>query len=188
MKSYENSGHNVQTAKHYHHSEPHSAAAIINQLRQEAQDLRAKQRDYRALQDQMMALEQQFSRLNEEKRIMEEDYRLRVDSNVRLVQTLRAEVDEQAMVFDERRHQNCDLSSELDQHRIAIQERNAEVQRLKHELTFTVDQNSSLQAQKRKNEEELQNIRERNRNDLAEIERLHVGCEQAKHESDALTG
>jgi len=41
-----------------------------------------------------MALEQTFSRLNEEKRLMEDDYRLRVDCNVRLVQTLRAEVDE----------------------------------------------------------------------------------------------
>jgi hypothetical protein len=51
-----------------------------------------------------MALEQTFSRLNEEKRIMEDDYRLRVDTNVRLVQTLRAEVDEQSMIFDERRH------------------------------------------------------------------------------------
>ena len=89
----------------------------------------------------MQALEQSFSRLNEEKRLMEEDYRLRVDTNVRLVQTLRAEVDEQAMIYDERRHQNCDLSSELDQHRVAIYERNAEVQRLKHELQFTVDQN-----------------------------------------------
>jgi hypothetical protein len=51
-----------------------------------------------------MALEQTFSRLNEEKRIMEDDYRLRVDTNVRLVQTLRAEVDEQSMIYDERRH------------------------------------------------------------------------------------
>jgi len=58
---------------------------------------------------------------------MEEDYRLRVDTNVRLVQTLRAEVDEQAMIFDERRHQNCDLSADLDLHRNAIHERNAEV-------------------------------------------------------------
>ena len=64
-----------------------------------------------------MALEQTFSRLNEEKRLMEDDYRLRVDTNVRLVQTLRAEVDEQSMIYDERRHQNCDLSLELDQHK-----------------------------------------------------------------------
>lgn len=31
-------------------------------------------------------------------------------------------------------------------------------------------------------------MKERNRSDLAEIERLHIGCEQAGHESDALTG
>ena len=81
----------------------------ITQLRQEAQDLRQKQRDYRALQDQMLALEQQFARLNDEKRLMEEEYAERVDSNIRLIQTLRSEIDEQLTVHDERRHQNCDL-------------------------------------------------------------------------------
>ena len=84
-------------------------ARSITQLRQEAADLRNKQRDYRALQDQMLNLEQSFSCLNEEKRMMEEEYSERVDSNIRLIQTLRAEIDEQTMIYDERRHQNCDL-------------------------------------------------------------------------------
>jgi len=76
----------------------------INQLRQEAAEIRNKQRDYRAMQDQMLALEQAFSRLNEEKRLMEEEYSERVDTNIRMIQTLRAEIDEQVMVHDERRH------------------------------------------------------------------------------------
>ena len=42
----------------------------------------------------MLALEQSFSRLNEEKRLMEEEYTERVDTNIRLIQTLRAEIDE----------------------------------------------------------------------------------------------
>ena len=102
MKSYENSGPSLQTGKQHHHRDTN--AKTVAQLRQEAQELRARQRDYKALQDQVMALDQTFSRLNEEKRIMEDDYRLRVDTNVRLVQTLRAEVDEQSMIYDERRH------------------------------------------------------------------------------------
>ncbi len=101
MKSYENRDPLLQSSKHHHRD---SSAKTVTQLRQEAQELRARQRDYKALQDQVMALEQTFSRLNEEKRLMEDDYRLRVDTNVRLVQTLRAEVDEQAMIYDERRH------------------------------------------------------------------------------------
>jgi len=43
----------------------------------------------------MLALEQAFSRLNEEKRMMEEEYSERVDGNIRLIQTLRGEIDEQ---------------------------------------------------------------------------------------------
>lgn len=89
----------------------------------------------------MLALEQAFSRLNEEKRLMEEEYTERVDSNIRLIQTLRAEIDEQVMVHDERRHQNCDLQVELDKQKNTIQERNSEIQRLKHELAQTVQTN-----------------------------------------------
>lgn len=65
----------------------------------------------------MLALEQQFARLNDEKRLMEEEYAERVDSNIRLIQTLRSEIDEQLTVYDERRHQNCDLQTELDRQR-----------------------------------------------------------------------
>ena len=114
----------------------------------------------------MLALEQTFSRLNEEKRNMEEDYRLRVDSNIRLVQTLRAEVDEQTMIFEERRNQNCDLNVELDKHRVTINEKSGEISRLKHELQFNQEQNHILLNQKRKAEEELQSLRDRNREDL----------------------
>jgi len=67
-----------------------------------------------------MALEHAFGRLNEEKRQMEEDYKQRIDTNVRFIQTLRAEVDEQKSIHDERRHINCDLNCELDRQRAVI--------------------------------------------------------------------
>jgi len=70
---------------------------------QEANDLRSKERDYRAMQDQLLNLEQSFSRLNEEKRRMDEDYKSRVDGNIRFIQTLRGEVDEQRSIYNERK-------------------------------------------------------------------------------------
>ena len=60
----------------------------------EAADLRQRERDYKQLQDQLMNLEQNFGRLNEDKRRMDEDYKSRVDANIRFIQTLRSEVDE----------------------------------------------------------------------------------------------
>jgi len=50
------------------------------------------------------------------------------------------------MVHDERRHQNCDLQVELDRQKNTIQERNSEIQRLKHELAQTVQSNQQLQS------------------------------------------
>jgi len=40
-------------------------------------------------------LEQSFGRLTEEKRRMDDDYKSRVEGNIRFIQTLRADVDEQ---------------------------------------------------------------------------------------------
>ena len=37
------------------------------------------------LQDKLMNLEQNFGRLNEEKRRMDEDYKSRVDANIRFI-------------------------------------------------------------------------------------------------------
>ena len=51
----------------------------------EASDLRARERDYKSLQDQLLNLEQTFGRLNEEKRRMDEDYKSRVDANIRFI-------------------------------------------------------------------------------------------------------
>lgn len=65
---------------------------------------------------------------------MEDDYKQRVDTNMRFIQTLRAEIDEQKSIFDERRHQNCDLQGELDRQRQIIQERNSDISRHKHEV------------------------------------------------------
>lgn len=90
---------------------------------------------------------------------------------------MRAEIDEQKSIYDERRHQNCDLNLELDRQRALISERNIEIQRVKHEVTVHEDQNQTLLGQKRRTEEELTALRERNREDLKEIDRLVIANE-----------
>ena len=73
---------------------PTEKERMIAQLMKEAAELRTRERDYKSLQDQLMNLEQNFGRLNEDKRRMDEDYKSRVDANIRFIQTLRSEVDE----------------------------------------------------------------------------------------------
>ena len=155
---------------------------LIAQLMAEAAELRQRERDYHALQDQLLNLEQNFGRLNEDKRRMDEDYKARVDGNIRFIQTLRAEVDEQKSIYNERKRQNAELNTELDRQRTLISDRNIDIQRVKHELQVSEDQNASLQSQKRQCDDELAALRDRNREDLEEIDRLNVANEMKQNE------
>ena len=80
-----------------------------------------------------MNLEQNFGRINEDKRRMDEDYKSRVDANIRFIQTLRSEVDEQRTIYNDRKGQNAGLNTELDRQRALISDRNVDIQRVKHE-------------------------------------------------------
>lgn len=166
---------------------PTEKERMIQQLMQEVSDLRQRERDYRALQDQLLNLEQNFGRLNEDKRKMDEDYKSRVDGNIRFIQTLRSEVDEQRSIYNDRKKQNADLNTELDRQRTQISDRNIDLQRLKHELQVSADINSALTSQKRQADDELNALRERNREDLEEIDRLNVANEVKANEGNDLS-
>ena len=112
---------------------PTEKERMIAQLMKEAAELRQRERDYKVLQDQLMNLEQNFGRINEDKRRMDEDYKSRVDANIRFIQTLRSEVDEQRTIYNDRKGQNAGLNTELDRQRALISDRNVDIQRVKHE-------------------------------------------------------
>lgn len=154
----------------------------------EANELRQRERDYKMLQDQLMNLEQNFGRLNEEKRRMDEDYKSRVDANIRFIQTLRTEVDEQRTIYNDRKRQNAELNTELDRQRALISDRNVDIQRVTHEQQVSEDTNASLQSQKRQTDDELNALRQRNREDLEEIDRLNVANEVKGNEGKDLSG
>jgi len=78
-------------------------------------DLRAREREYKNLQDQLLSLEQNFNRVTDEKRRMEEDYKNRVEVNINMISTLRQEIDDQKSFLIDRKKQNADLYTELDQ-------------------------------------------------------------------------
>ena len=157
-------------------------------MMKEANELRQRERDYKMLQDQLMNLEQNFGRLNEEKRRMDEDYKSRVDANIRFIQTLRTEVDEQRTIYNDRKRQNAELNTELDRQRALISDRNVDIQRVTHEQQVSEDTNASLQSQKRQTDDELNALRSRNREDLEEIDRLNVANEVKSNEGKDLSG
>ena len=57
----------------------------------------------------MHLLEQQYNRLLEDKRRSEQNANLRVDANIKLIQQLRAELQEQVPLYEERKKQNREI-------------------------------------------------------------------------------
>jgi len=146
---------------------------LIAQLKQEAQELRQRERDYKSLQDELLSLESQFNRLNDEKRRMDDDYKARIDSNLVFIANLRNEIDDQKSVLTDRKKQNSDLYLELERQKDLQDQRSVEISRLRADLHSQQDLHASLQSQKKQLEEELFQVRERNREDAGEIDRLN---------------
>ena len=68
-----------------------------------------------------------------------------------------------------------------------ISDRNIDIQKVKHELSVSEDTNVGLKSQKRQMDDELSALRERNREDLEEIERLNVANEVKANEGNDLS-
>ena len=150
-------------------------------------ELRQREREYKLLQDQLLALEQNFNRVTDEKRRMEDDYKSRVEVNINMISTLRQEIDDQKSLLIDRKKQNADLYTELDTQKDILNSRHAEIARLRSDLAQHQDLNAQLQSQKKHLETELMNLRERNRQDAEEIDKLNYQNELKSKESNDLT-
>ena len=87
----------------------------------------------------------------------------------------------------DRKKQNADLYTELDQQKESLNNRHVEISRLKTDLSQHQDLNSQLLSQKKHLEDELFNLRERNRQDSEEIDKLNYQNELKSKESSDLT-
>lgn len=118
---------------------------------------------------------------------MEENYKSRVEANIGMIGTLRQEIDDQRNLLVDRKKQNADLYTELDSQKDTLNNRHVEISRLKNDLSQHQDLNSQLNSQKKHLEDELQNLRERNRQDAEEIDKLNYQNELKSKESADLT-
>lgn len=128
-------------------------------------------------------MEHTFNKLNDEKRRMDDDYKGRIESNLVVIASLRNEIDDQKNVLTDRKKQNADLYQELERQKDILDHRSVEIARLRADLQAQQDLNQSLLHQKKQLEDELYQLRERNREDAAEIERLTLANDQKAKES-----
>lgn len=156
---------------------------LIQQLKQEAIELRQRERDYKALQEQLLHLENNFAQLNDQKRRLDEDNRSRIESNLTFIASLRNEIDDNKAVLTDRKKQNSDLYLELEKQKDCLDNRQVEIARLRADLHAQQDLNASLLNQKKQLDEDLQNLRERNREDSIEIDKLNTQVESKGKES-----
>lgn len=114
---------------------------------------------------------------------MDEDYKSRVEGNIHFIQTLRGEVDEQRNLYSERKKQNENLTAETEFLKTNIVEKTTDINRLKHETDQVHHTGEDLQLKKRQCDEELHDLRERNREDLCELDNLRAANEDRAKES-----
>lgn len=65
---------------------------------------------------------------------MEDDYKSRVEANIAMISTLRQEIDDQRNLLVDRKKQNADLYTELDNQKETLNNRHVEISRLKTDL------------------------------------------------------
>ena len=82
-----------------------------------------------------MNLESNFNRLNDEKRRLDDDYKVRIESNIVFVADLRNEIDDQKAILTDRKKQNSDLYIEYDRLKETLEHRVVEITRLRSDLS-----------------------------------------------------
>ena len=104
------------------------------------------------------------------------------------IANLRNEIDDNKNLLQDRRKQNSDFYVELERSKEAIDSRSVEISRLRVDVQSHQDLLASLQHQRKQLEEDLYGIRERNRDDAQEIDKLNVVNDQRGKESVDLAG
>jgi chromosome segregation ATPase len=121
-----------------------------------------------------LSLEAHFNRQSEEKRRLDDDYKARLEANLVFIANLRNEIDDNKNLLNDRRKQNSDFYVELERSKESIDARSVEISRLRVDVQSQQDLLQSLQHQRKQLEEELYAVRERNRDDAQEIDKLNL--------------
>ena len=114
---------------------------------------------------------------------MDDDYKGRIETNLVFVANLRNEIDDQKGSLTDKKKQNSDLYIELERQKENLDNLNVNISRLRGDLTSGQDLNQSLQSQKKQLEDDLGNLRDRNREDAQEIDKLNIQNDQKGKES-----
>lgn len=114
---------------------------------------------------------------------MDDDYKARIEGNLTFIASLRNEIDDNKAILTDRKKQNSDLYLELERQKDALDHRSVEIARLRADLHAQQDLNTSLQNQKKQLDEDLLQLRDRNRDDAVEIDKLNSQVEQKGKES-----
>ena len=105
---------------------------------------------------------------------MDDDYKARIEANLTFIANLRNEIDDHKTIVTDRKKQNSDFYIELERSKESLDSRSVEISRLRVDVQSQSDLFASLQSQRKQLEEDLYQVRERNREDAGEIDRMNV--------------
>jgi len=159
---------------------------LISQIKAEIFELKQNERDYLDLAAQLRNIEHRYNLLQDEKLRAEADFKSRNDINFKTIANLKTDIDTLKSNIAENNIEYQELKAENQAVKDIAEQRDISIRKIKNEIADALEQNDSLNQQRRNLETELSNLREEKRRIIAKIDNASGNLDELNFKNSEL--
>jgi len=159
---------------------------LISQIKAEIFELKQNERDYLDLAAQLRNIEHRYNLLQDEKLRAEADFKSRNDINFKTIANLKTDIDTLKSNIAENNIEYQELKAENQAVKDIAEQRDISIRKIKNEIADALEQNDSLNQQRRNLETELSNLREEKRRIITKIDNASGNLDELNFKNSEL--
>jgi len=159
---------------------------LISQIKAEIFELKQNERDYLDLAAQLRNIEHRYNLLQDEKLRAESDFKSRNDINFKTIANLKTDIDTLKSNIAENNIEYQELKAENQAVNDIAEQRDISIRKIKNEIADALEQNDSLNQQRRNLETELSNLREEKRRVITKIDNASGNLDELNFKNSEL--
>lgn len=159
---------------------------LISQIKAEIFELKQNERDYLDLAAQLRNIEHCYNLLQDEKLRAESDFKSRNDINFKTIANLKTDIDTLKSNIAENNIEYQELKAENQAVKDIAEQRDISIRKIKNEIADALEQNDSLNQQRRNLETELSNLREEKRRIITKIDNASGNLDELNFKNSEL--
>jgi len=159
---------------------------LISQIKAEIFELKQNERDYLDLAAQLRNIEHRYNLLQDEKLRAEADFKSRNDINFKTIANLKTDIDTLKSNIAENNIEYQELKAENQAVKDIAEQRDISIRNIKNEIADALEQNDSLNQQRRNLETELSNLREEKRRIITKIDNASGNLDELNFKNSEL--